>query len=88
MAILFDNGNFRYCAQVRPAHWGSYSGFTLTLQSRWLCARNPHEQQVRFFACLEREGHEQRGAEMRRQLEQQEPAPARLHADFSTRAAS
>lgn len=58
MATLFDNGNFRYTAQVQPVRWGSHAGFTLTLWSQWQGAKNPSEQQQRFFACLEREGLE------------------------------
>ena len=52
---LFDNGDFslhaRLSAVVSPE-----SGYALTITSQRQESRNPHEEQVRFFACLEREG--------------------------------
>lgn len=68
MAILFDNGNFRYTARVKPVRWGSYAGFTLTLLSQWRGAKNPSDQQQRFFACLERDDLERLRAHIDQQL--------------------
>ncbi len=52
---LFNNGDFslhaRLSAVVSPV-----SGYALTLTSQRQESRNPHEEQVRFFACLDREG--------------------------------
>ena len=52
---LFDNGDFslhaRLSAVVSPE-----GGYALTITSKRQESRNPHEEQVRFFACLEREG--------------------------------
>lgn len=52
---LFNNGDFslhaRLSAVVSPA-----GGYALTITSQRQESRNPHEEQVRFFACFEREG--------------------------------
>jgi hypothetical protein len=52
---LFNNGDFslhvRLSAVVSPE-----DGYALTITSQRQESRNPHEEQVRFFACFEREG--------------------------------
>jgi hypothetical protein len=52
---LFNNGDFsmhaRLSAVVSPE-----GGYALTITSQRQESRNPHEEQVRFFACFEREG--------------------------------
>ena len=52
---LFDNGDFSLHAQL--SHVSSPQGghaFTITSQRQE--SRNPHEEHVRFFACLDRAG--------------------------------
>ena len=52
---LFNNGDFslhaRLSAVVSPE-----GGYALTITSQRHESRSPHEEQVRFIACLEREG--------------------------------
>ncbi len=52
---IFDNGDFRLHAQLVPvpSHQG---GLAFSITSQRQESRNPHEEHVRFFACLDREG--------------------------------
>jgi hypothetical protein len=52
---LFNNGDFSLHARL-SAVTSPEGGYALTLTSQRQESRNPHEEQVRFFACLEREG--------------------------------
>jgi hypothetical protein len=52
---LFNNGDFSLHAKL-SAVVSPEGGFALTITSQRLESRNPHEEQVRFFACFEREG--------------------------------
>lgn len=52
---LFDNGDFSLHAQLTPVT-SPEEGHALTITSQRQESRNPHEEQVRFFACLDREG--------------------------------
>ena len=52
---LFDNGDFSLHARLSPVTSPEY-GHALTITSQRQESRNPHEEQVRFFACLDREG--------------------------------
>lgn len=54
---LFDNGDFSLYAQLVPVPT-QQDGHSLTITSRRQESRNPHEEQVRFFACLDRTGLE------------------------------
>ena len=50
---FFDNGDLRYHAQVQPLRnpEGTFA-FTITSQKR--LSRTPHEELLRFLACLSR----------------------------------
>ena len=50
---LFDNGDFSLYAQLSPVA-SPEDGYALTITSQRQESRNPHEEQVKFFACLER----------------------------------
>jgi hypothetical protein len=52
---LFNNGDFSLYARL-SAVISPEGGYALTITSQRLESRNPNEEQVRFFACLEREG--------------------------------
>ncbi len=52
---LFNNGDFSLHARL-SAVISPEGGYALTITSQRRESRNPHEEQVRFFACLEREG--------------------------------
>jgi hypothetical protein len=52
---LFDNGDFSLHARLSPVI-SPQDGHALTITSQRQESRNPHEEQVRFFACLDREG--------------------------------
>jgi len=54
---IFDNGDFRLHAQLAPVS-SPPDGLALTITSQRLESRNPHEEHVRFFACLDRPGLE------------------------------
>jgi hypothetical protein len=54
-ATLFDNGDFSLHAQISPVTSPS-NGFALTITSQRQESRNPHEEHVRFFTCLDQEG--------------------------------
>lgn len=54
-AILFDNGDFRLRARIAPIPSPDDS-LALTITSQRQASRNPNEEHVRFFACLDREG--------------------------------
>ncbi len=52
---LLDNGDFSLHAQLSPV-LSPVGGHALTITSKRLESRNPNEEHVRFFACLDREG--------------------------------
>lgn len=52
---ILDNGDLCYRASLAPVV-SPVGGHALTITSQRRAARNPDEQQVRFFACLEPEG--------------------------------
>lgn len=52
---LLDNGDFSLHAQISPVS-SPVDGHALTITSKRLESRNPHEEHVRFFACLDRQG--------------------------------
>ena len=52
---LLDNGDFSLHAQLLPVS-SPVGGHSLTITSKRLESRNPSEEQVQFFACLDREG--------------------------------
>ena len=54
-ATLFDNGDFSLHALISPVTSPS-NGFALTITSQRQESRNPHEEHVRFFTCLDQEG--------------------------------
>jgi hypothetical protein len=54
-ATLFNNGDFSLHAQISPVTSPS-NGYALTITSQRRASRNPHEEQVRFFTCLDRQG--------------------------------
>ena len=54
-ATLFDNGDFSLHVHISPVI-SPGNGFALTITSQRQESRNPHEEQVRFFTCLEKEG--------------------------------
>lgn len=54
---IFDNGDFRLHAQLAPVS-SPEGGLALTITSQRQESRNPHEEHVRFFACLDRQGLE------------------------------
>ena len=52
---IFDNGDFSLHAQLAPVS-SPQGGHAFTITSQRQESRNPHEEHVRFFACLDREG--------------------------------
>jgi hypothetical protein len=54
---IFDNGDFSLHAQLVPVS-SPQGGHAFTITSQRQESRNPHEEHVRFFACLDREGLE------------------------------
>lgn len=52
---VFDNGDFRLQAHIAPVA-SPYDSLALTITSQRRQSRNPHEEHVRFFACLDRPG--------------------------------
>ena len=52
---IFDNGDFRLHAQLVPVP-SPQGGLAFSITSQRQESRNPHEEHVRFFACLDREG--------------------------------
>lgn len=52
---FINNGDFRLHARLSDVV-SPEGGYALTITSQRQESRNPHEEQVRFFACLEREG--------------------------------
>jgi hypothetical protein len=52
---LFDNGDFSLHARLAPVTSPKH-GHALTITSQRQESRNPHEEHVRFFACLDRQG--------------------------------
>ncbi len=49
---LLQSDDFRLFAQLSPVR-SPEGALALTITSKRLASRNPHEEQVRFFACLE-----------------------------------
>ncbi len=54
---LFDNGDFSLYAQLSPVA-SPEDGYALTITSQRQKSRNPNEEHVKFFACLDRDGLE------------------------------
>jgi hypothetical protein len=54
---LFDNGDFSLYARLSPVA-SPEGGHALTIISTRQESRNPNEEQVKFFACLDRQGLE------------------------------
>jgi len=54
---LFDNGDYSLHAKLSPVA-SPEGGHALTITSRRQESRNPSEEQVKFFACLDRQGLE------------------------------
>lgn len=52
---IFDNGDFRLSAQLAPVP-SPQGGLAFSITSQRQESRNPHEEHVRFFACLDRDG--------------------------------
>lgn len=52
---LLDNGDFSLHAQLAPVQ-SPVGGHAFTITSKRKESRNPNEEQVRFMACLDREG--------------------------------
>ena len=52
---LLDTPDFRLHARLTPVV-SPAGGHALTISSQRLQSRNPHEEHVRFFACLDRQG--------------------------------
>lgn len=52
---LLDSPDFSLHARLSPVI-SPTDGHALTITSQRLHSRNPHEEQVRFFACLDRQG--------------------------------
>ncbi len=52
---LLQTDDFRLYAQLSPVR-SPDGGLALTITSTRLASRNPQEEQVRFFACLEPQG--------------------------------
>lgn len=54
-ATLINGSDYSLHAHLAPVI-SPVGGFVLTITSRRQASRNPGEDQVRFFSCLEREG--------------------------------
>ena len=52
---IFDNGDFSLHARITPVS-SHEEGFALTFTSQRKESRNPTEEHVRFFACLDQNG--------------------------------
>jgi hypothetical protein len=52
---ILDNGDLCYRVSLTPVR-SPEDGHALTITSQRRASRNPDEQQVRFFACLDRDG--------------------------------
>jgi hypothetical protein len=52
---LLQGNDFSLHAYLTPVR-SPVNGYSLTITSQRQAVRNPGEEQVRFFACLEREG--------------------------------
>ena len=54
-ATLLQGSDFNLHAYLSPVR-SPANGYSLTITSQRQAVRNPGEEQVRFFTCLEREG--------------------------------
>lgn len=54
---IFDNGDFSLHAQFAAVS-SPEGGLAFTITSQRQESRNPHEEHVKFFACLDRQGLE------------------------------
>jgi hypothetical protein len=54
-ATLLQGSDFSLHAYITPVR-SPANGYSLTITSQRQAVRNPGEEQVRFFTCLEREG--------------------------------
>lgn len=52
---ILDNGDFCYRVRLAPVR-SPLHGHALTITSQRRASRHPDEEQVRFLACLDREG--------------------------------
>lgn len=52
---LLDNGDFSLHARISPV-LSPVGGHALTITSQRKESRNPNEEYVQFFACLDRQG--------------------------------
>lgn len=52
---IFDNGDYSLHVTLHPV-CSPLNGHTLIITSRKRESRNPQEEQVRFLACLDRDG--------------------------------
>lgn len=52
---LLDNGDFSLYAQLSPVT-SPVGGYAFTITSKRQESRNPNEEHVRFFACLDKQG--------------------------------
>ncbi len=52
---ILDNGDFSLHASIAPVS-SPENGHALTITSQRLESRNPNEEHVRFFTCLDQEG--------------------------------
>lgn len=71
-ASIFDNGDFSLCAQLVPVS-SPRGGLALTITSQRKESRKPEDEQVKFFACLDREGVQSLGDLIQRALKEETP---------------
>ncbi len=64
---LLDNGDYSLHAQLSPVQ-SPIGGHALTITSKRKESCNPNEEQVRFMACLDREGLTKLGEIIQKQL--------------------
>lgn len=76
-ATLLQGSDFNLHAYLSPVR-SPANGYSLTITSQRQAVRNPGEEQVRFFTCLEREGL-QALADLIQQTLQSQPPKAFHH---------
>jgi hypothetical protein len=74
LTTLFDNGDFSYLVELEPTFWNTQTGYTLAIYSRRRSAKNTSESRQCFFACLDREGLENLGRLITKQLAKYAPS--------------
>ena len=65
--IVFENGDYSLSVTLSPVH-SPIDGQALIITSKRKESRNPNEEQVRFMACLDREGLTKLGDLIQKQL--------------------